>query len=102
MPEIDDLEVHLATCAECAGELARYRGLFEGMASLRGHLEEVPLGFTEAVLARVAEANLRWGERVLQVAHDHRLQVVAGALFGAATIGFIWWRAARRGVVRAA
>ena len=102
MPDTYDLDVHLATCADCAGELARYSGLFAAMGSLRHNLEELPAGFTAAVMARVGEAQLGWGERVLRVAHDHRMQVGAAALVGAAAIGLLWWRAARRGVARAA
>ena len=102
MAETRDLEVHLASCAECAGELARYRDLFAGMATLRYELEDVPAGFTDAVLARVVELDHRLGERIFRVAHDQRVQVAAGALVGAAAIGLIWWRAARRSVVRAA
>ena len=102
MAETRDLEVHLATCAECAGELARYRDLFAAMGSLRYHLEQVPPGFTDAVLARVVELDHRLGERIFKVAHDHRAQVAAGAIVGAAAIGLIWWRAARRGMARVA
>jgi hypothetical protein len=100
--ETRDLEVHLASCAECAGELARYRDLFAEMASLRYDLESVPPGFSEAILARVVELDHRLGERIFRVAHDQRVQVAAGAIVGAAAIGLIWWRAARRSVVRAA
>lgn len=98
----DDLEVHLASCAECAGELARYRDLFSAMGSLRYDLEDMPFGLTDAILARIVEIDHRLGGRIFKVAHDHRVQVAAGAIVGAAAIGLIWWRAARRGVVRAA
>jgi len=100
--ETQDLEVHLASCAECAGELARYRDLFAGMSGLRYDLEEVPPDFADAVLARVVELDHRLGERIFRVAHDQRVQVAAGAIVGAAAIGLIWWRAARRSVVRVA
>ena len=102
MPETHDLDVHLATCADCAGELARYSGLFAAMGSLRHHFEELPAGFTAAVMARIGEAQLGWSDRVVRVAQDHRLQVGAAAVVGAAAIGLLWWRAARRGVARAA
>jgi hypothetical protein len=102
MAETRDLEVHLATCAECAGELARYRDLFAAMGSLRYDLVDTPPGFTDAILARVVELDHRLGERIFRVAHDHRVQVAAGAIVGATAIGLIWWRAARRGVARVA
>ena len=70
------------------------------MGSLRQHLEETPPGFTAGVLALVAAAEQGWGERVLRVAHDPRAHVAAasfgGLLLGAAAIGVIWWRTARR------
>ena len=103
MAKTRDLEVHLATCAECAGELARYRDLFAAMGSLRYELEQMPAGFTDDILARVAELDYRLGVRIFRVAHDRRVQVAAGTIVGAAAIGLIWWRrAARRGLVRAA
>lgn len=100
MPDKEDLEVHLATCPDCAGELAQYRGLLHAMGSLSYHLEDTPPGFTAGVLALVAAAEQGWGERVLRVAHDPRMHVAAasfgGLLLGAAAIGVIWWRTARR------
>jgi hypothetical protein len=98
--ELEDLEVHLATCQECAGELAQYRGLLGTMSSLRHQLEETPPGFTAGVLALVAAAEQGWGERVLRVAHDPRAHLAAasvgGLVVGAVAIGVIWWRTVRR------
>lgn len=106
MPETEDLEVHLATCQDCAGELARYRGLLHTMGSLRYHLEETPPGFTAGVLALVAATEQGWGERIVRVANDPKAHVAAasfgGLLLGAVAIGLIWWRTARRREPRAA
>lgn len=106
MPEREDIEVHLATCPDCAGELAQYRGIFAAMVSLRHDLEETPPGFAAGILAFVAAAQSGWAERTFRLAHDPKLQVAAasvgGVLVGAAAIGLIWWRASRRGVARAA
>lgn len=106
MPDKEDLEVHLATCPDCAGELAQYRGMLATLGSLGRHLEETPAGFTAGILAFVAATEQGWGERVLRVAHDPRAHMAAaslgGVILGAAAIGLIWWRARRRDVVSAA
>src|SRR5687768_6499543 len=100
--DTQDLEVHLATCADCAGELADYKGLFGRMGSLRYQLEETPVGFTAGILTLVAATEQGWGEKVVRVVNDPRAHVAAasvgGLLLGAAAIGVIWWRAARRGL----
>lgn len=99
MPDREDLEVHLATCSDCAGELAEYRGVLSSLKTLRHNLEATPPGFSASVLAVVA-AEQGWAERVVRVAHDPRAHVAAasvgGALLGAVAIGLIWWRTARR------
>lgn len=106
MPDTGDLEVHLATCPECAGELAQFRRIFAAMASLRYNLEETPPGFAAGILAFVAAAQNGWAERAIRLVHDPKMHMAAasvgGVLVGAAAIGLIWWRASRRGEVRAA
>lgn len=106
MPEREDLEVHLATCTDCAGELSQYRGMLAALGSLRHQLEETPPGFAAGILAFVAATEQGWAERVLRVAHDPRVHMAAaslgGVIVGAAAIGLVWWRARRRDVVRAA
>jgi hypothetical protein len=101
MAETEDLEVHLATCSSCAGELAEYRGLLSSLGSLRHHSESTPSGFTAGILALVAsEQGL--ADRALRVIHDPRAHVAAasvgGVVLGALAIGLIWWRRARRDV----
>lgn len=106
MADFEDLDVHLATCSDCAGELADYRGLLSRMGTFRDHLEATPPGFTAGVVSFVAAANQGWVGKALRVAQDQRVHVAAaslgGAIIGAAAIGLIWWRAARREVVGAA
>lgn len=105
MPDSEDLEVHLVTCSDCAGELAEYRGILSTLGSLRHNTEATPPGFTAGILALVA-AEQGWADRALRVVHDPRAHVAAasvgGLILGAVAIGLIWWRAARRGVVSAA
>jgi hypothetical protein len=96
-----DLDVHLATCAECAGELARYREVIASVASLRGTLEWPSPGFPERVVAHVLGPG-QWRVGVRRLAHDRRAHVAAaslgGALVGAGAIAILWWRLARRAV----
>jgi hypothetical protein len=72
------------------------------MGSLRHQLEETPPGFAAGILALVAATEQGLAERVVRVAQDPRVQVAAasvgGLLLGAAAIGVIWWRTARRGL----
>lgn len=100
MTENQDLQAHLTTCEGCAGELAQYRGLLGKIGSLRHHLEETPPGFTAGVLALVAATEQGWTERAVRVAQDPRVHMAAasfgGLLLGAAAIGVVWWRTARR------
>ena len=99
MPE--DIDVHLATCLECSGELARYRELMGALASLRDDLETAPVGLPERVVATVLSPRARLRAAATRAAHDRRVHVAAaslgGALVGGAAIALLWWRIARRG-----
>lgn len=103
MAEATDFEVHLATCPDCSGELARYREVLAAVAALPDDAEDPPDGFPERVVAHVLGTEPRWMGRVRRLAYDRRARVAAaslgGALVGAGAIGILWWRAARRGVV---
>ena len=105
MPDRDELEVHLATCPECSGELARYREVLTAVGSLRDNLEDAPPDLPARVMAHVHEHELLWPDRILGLARDRRVRVAAaslgGAMVGAAAIGLIWWRASRRTAARA-
>ncbi|HKX25948.1 MAG TPA: hypothetical protein VJP08_06470 [Actinomycetota bacterium] len=100
-----DFEVHLATCPECAGELARYREVISAVGALGDTLDPAPVDLPDRVIAHVLAAPRRRG-RARRVVHDRRVHVAAaslgGALVGAGAIAILWWRAARRPTVRAA
>ena len=103
MADVWDIEVHLATCPECSGELARYRELIGALGSLRDDLETAPSGLPERIVATVLSPRARLRAAATRVAHDRRVHVAAaslgGALLGGAAIALLWWRiATRRGV----
>ena len=107
MADRHDVDVHLATCPACAGELAQYREVMHAVGSLRHELEEVPAGLTERVMNVIIEPERRWIDRAVRVARDRRVHVAAasfgGAILGAGAIALIVWRrASRRGIPRAA
>ncbi len=99
LEDVGDLEVHLAACQDCSGELARYRELSQAVVALRDVTEEAPAGLRARVLAEIPPHRLR--DDLRRLAEEHpRARVAAmslgGAVVGAAAIGLIWWRAARR------
>lgn len=98
----EDIEVHLATCPECSGELGRYRELIGALASLRDDLETTPTGLPERVVTTVLSPRTRLRAAATRAAHDRRVHVAAaslgGALVGGAAIALLWWRIARRDV----
>jgi hypothetical protein len=100
MVEREDFEVHLATCAECAGELARYREVLSATGSLRDREVEPPAGFVARVVSTAERPGLRWRADLRRYAHDRRVHVAAasigGAVVGAGAIALLWWRLARR------
>jgi hypothetical protein len=102
MPEREDFVVHLATCSECAGELARYREVLSAAASLRDEVVEPPPGFVARVVSTVEQPSRRWRADLRRYAHDRRVHVAAaslgGAVVGAGAIALLWWRLARRAV----
>ncbi len=104
MGEFGDIEVHLATCPTCAGELARYREVVAAVGSLHDRLEVPPPGLPERAVAHVLGSERRWRGRVRWLAQDRRIHVAAasvgGAMVGAGVLGLLWWRAARRGLAR--
>jgi hypothetical protein len=97
------VEVHLASCAACATELSRYRGIVLELAAFQGAVLEPPEGFLGRVLSDLPEPSA--GDRlrlVRRITWDPRLQQAAlslgGVVVGATAIGLLWWRAARRTV----
>jgi anti-sigma factor RsiW len=97
-----DVDVHLATCPECATELARYREVIAAVGVLGETLEPAPAHLPDQVLAHVLASERRWVGRARRVVHDRRVYVAAaslgGALVGAGAIALLWRRAARRPV----
>jgi anti-sigma factor RsiW len=97
--EQEDLEVHLATCPECAADLARYRELMTAMSSLRDEVLEPPAGFSDRLALQLARRDLRVRAGLRRLAHDRRTHVAAasvgGALLAAGAIGLLWRRAHR-------
>jgi anti-sigma factor RsiW len=100
------LEVHLATCPECAGELARYREVISAVGNLGQTLETPRADLPDRVLAHVLDAEPRWIARARRALHDRRVHVAAaslgGVVVGAGAIALLWWRAAHRPAVRLA
>lgn len=102
MSNVEDFEVHLATCPECARELARYREVIAAVGALRELQEIPPAGFADSVLAKVTSPVDLWRSRATDLVHDRRVHVAAaslgGALVGATAMAFVWWRLAKRAV----
>lgn len=90
-----ELEVHLVTCEGCSTELARYRELGHAMRSLAVRVEEPSAALRTRLLDAVPEKRLR--DDVRRIVREYPQAVSLGsAALGAAAIGLLWWRAARR------
>lgn len=95
--EAGEVEVHLATCAACSAEMARYRSIILELSALREVLAEPSDGFLARILAQIPESS--WRALVQRVAADERLHYavfsLGGAVVGATAIGLLWWRTRR-------
>jgi hypothetical protein len=95
------VEAHLASCRSCSAELQGYRELLYRLSALRQQVEEPPEGFLVRVLALTPAS--RWRILSRRVASDERIQVAAASLgallVGAAAVGLLRRRAARRPAV---
>lgn len=92
-----ELEVHLAGCASCSSELARYRELTYSLRALRSRVQEPTPALQERILAMIPPRRVR--DDVRRIVREHPQAVSLGtAALGAAAIGLLWWRAARRRV----
>ena len=98
IPAEPEVERHLATCSSCSAELEGYRMLVTEMSALRDVVTEPPPGFLGRVLAEIPAMSRR--SVIKRVASDERFQYAAlslgGALVGAAAMGLLWRRSARR------
>lgn len=99
-PYPHDLEIHLATCSECAAEDARYREVIRAAGSLRQVTEPVPAGMAAAVLDRLDRSDVVVLGLLRRVAQDRRTRYAAasigGVVVGATTMAILWRRAARK------
>jgi len=97
--EAGELEVHLASCEGCSSELARYRELAYSLRSMRDRVQEPSATFQARLVASIPPRRIRDDVRRIVREHPRELAVGSAAL-GAAAIGLLWWRAARRSVER--
>ncbi len=104
VPAEPEVERHLGTCAACSAELEGYRTLVAEMSALREEVVEPSPGFLGRVLALVPDAARP--SVLKRVTSDDRFQYAAfslgGALVGAAAIGLLWRRSARRSMAAGA
>jgi hypothetical protein len=103
-------EAHLVACSACSRDLEQYRSTIALLSDLRGQAVEPSVGFLGRVLARMPEgleepevfAFLERGRAagLRRVVTDERFRraaiSVGGVAVGAAAIGLLWWRSARR------
>lgn len=88
---VGDIEVHLASCADCRAELAVYREMLTDLAAMRaGDFEPSP-AFVERILERIPSV---LGERARRM----RIKVasIGGAAVGATALAIVWWKLAHR------
>lgn len=99
LTDAGELEVHLASCEGCASELARYRELAYSLRAMGERVEEPSPAFMAKVVAAIPPRRLR--DDVRRIAREHPREVALGsAALGAAAIGMLWWRTARRSAGR--
>jgi predicted anti-sigma-YlaC factor YlaD len=103
LPEYADAEpagevaAHLASCSDCAVELAQYRRLLTSLSVLEHRELAVPPGYLERMVSLVPAPSV--GQRVRSLAHarpvGYALASLGGAAVGATAIGLVLWRRAR-------
>lgn len=88
------LEVHLATCAECAGLLAEYREMLRDLSALDDRGEQPSIELVERVLESIPAPRL--AARVLGSLRAHPVLYgvasVGGATAGATAFALLWRR----------
>jgi hypothetical protein len=107
------VERHVASCAACSEELHVYRTLLTSLAAIREHDIEPPAGALERAVRSARRGVLT--ERLPSLTDVRRVSVegaralrtpaaavalasLGGAAVGAAAIGLVWWRLAKRAV----
>ena len=98
------VEAHVATCARCSADAARYRALAVGLNELSTRTIEPPAFLAEAISERVhVERRRRFlpippvvSPEMVRVLQDNREVITtAGAAIVAAGAAFALWRAVR-------
>jgi hypothetical protein len=91
-----EVRLHLNVCAGCSRRLDQYRQMVTGLAELRDELVQPP----DALLARILDQVPARSPLMIRMADDERIRraalSVGGAVVGAAAVGIVWWRMARR------
>jgi anti-sigma factor RsiW len=95
----DDVDVHLAGCAECRAELGSYRDLLVRLAALRDEEPEPPAALVQGVLAVAPSASP--ATRVLGSvqAHPVAYAMAGGMAVGATAVALMWRRRRQRAAV---
>jgi anti-sigma factor RsiW len=89
-----ELEVHLAGCASCSAELARYRELSYSMRSMRSSLAEPSPALRMRLVAAIPPRRVR--DDLRRIAREHRALSIGTAAIGITAVGLLWWRSSRR------
>jgi predicted anti-sigma-YlaC factor YlaD len=90
---------HLASCADCREEVARYRELAGGLHQLRSETSHVPPALSRALMAIPSDQSVVANVRT-HVSRN-RAAYVGGAVAVAGALGATLWRARSRRVVTA-
>ena len=91
-------EAHLAGCAACALEYARFRSVIEGLRSLADHVVEPSADLPERIIAGLPSGRVRVVASRVAANDQARVALLSlgGAAIGAVAVGLLWWRRTRR------
>lgn len=82
LPEIGDIEEHLASCDECTAVLASYRGILAELSSLPDGDPVPPVGLAARAIAQIPERSA--AARIRDAARQHPVAVgIGGAAIAA-------------------
>ncbi len=92
-----EIEIHLASCADCSAELASYSAMLSDLKAFRDRGEEPSPDLLERALALIPVPSL--GARFLGSVQSHpvayALASLGGAAMGATAIAIVLWRSHR-------